>query len=79
MIEGLVRTRVETPPDAVIWTTWSFGYIIIYCSERATVSDGQAHPDAKKRLMVKNLINRYEIGSADKPKAGSDDSTAIYG
>ena len=35
--------------------------------------------DAKKRLMVENPINRYKIGSADKLKAGSDGSTAIYG
>jgi hypothetical protein len=43
MIEGMARIRVKTPPDAVIWTTWSYGYIIIYWSERATVNDGQAH------------------------------------
>jgi dolichyl-diphosphooligosaccharide--protein glycosyltransferase len=44
MVEAMERTRLETPPDAVIWTTWSFGYMIIYWSERATVNDGQAHP-----------------------------------
>ena len=43
IIEGMARIRVKTPPDAVIWTTWSYGYIIIYWSERATVNDGQAH------------------------------------
>jgi hypothetical protein len=34
--------------------------------------------DAKKRLMVKNSINRYKIGSADKMKAEKDGSTIIY-
>jgi hypothetical protein len=34
--------------------------------------------DAKKRLMVKNPINRYKIGSADKLKAASDGSTTLY-
>ena len=28
--------------------------------------------------MIENSINRYKIGSADKPKAGSDGSTVIY-
>jgi hypothetical protein len=34
--------------------------------------------DAKKRLMVKNSLNRYKIGSADKLKAASDGSTTLY-
>jgi hypothetical protein len=33
---------------------------------------------AKKRLMVKNSINRYKIGSADKLKAAADGSTTLY-
>jgi hypothetical protein len=34
--------------------------------------------DAKKRLMVKNSLNRYKIGSADKLNAASDGSTTLY-
>jgi hypothetical protein len=34
--------------------------------------------DAKKRLMVKNSINRYKIGSADNLKTDSDGSTTLY-
>jgi len=34
--------------------------------------------DAKKRLMVKNSLNRYKIGSADKLKVASDGSTTLY-
>ena len=34
--------------------------------------------DAKKRLMVKNSLNRYKIGSADKLKAAADGSTTLY-
>ncbi len=34
--------------------------------------------DAKKRLMVKNSINRYKLGSADKLKSNTDGSTTIY-
>jgi hypothetical protein len=34
--------------------------------------------DAKKRLLVKNSLNRYKIGSADKLKAEKDGSTVIY-
>jgi hypothetical protein len=53
-----------------------------------TFSKGQTPPvgafwsitmyDAKKRLMVKNSINRYKIGSADKLATEKDGSTAIY-
>jgi hypothetical protein len=34
--------------------------------------------DAKKRLLVKNSLNRYKLGSADKLKAEKDGSTVIY-
>jgi hypothetical protein len=34
--------------------------------------------DAKKRLLVKNSLNRYKLGSADKLKAETDGSTVIY-
>jgi hypothetical protein len=34
--------------------------------------------DAKKRLMVKNSLNRYKIGSADKLKTAADGSTTLY-
>lgn len=34
--------------------------------------------DAKKRLLVKNSLNRYKIGSADKLKPEKDGSTVIY-
>jgi hypothetical protein len=34
--------------------------------------------EAKHGRMIENSINRYKIGSADKPKAGSDGSTVIY-
>jgi hypothetical protein len=53
-----------------------------------TFSKGQTPPvgafwsitmyDAKKRLMVKNSINRYKIGSADKLASDEDGSTLIY-
>jgi hypothetical protein len=33
--------------------------------------------DAEKRLMVRNSINRYKIGSADNLQTGSDGSTTI--
>ncbi len=33
--------------------------------------------DAKKRLEVENSLNRYKIGSADKPNTDSDGSTTI--
>jgi hypothetical protein len=34
--------------------------------------------DTKKRLLVKNSLNRYKIGSADKLKPEKDGSTVIY-
>ncbi len=34
--------------------------------------------DANKRLMVKNSLNRYKIGSADKLRAAADGSTTLY-
>lgn len=34
--------------------------------------------DAKKRLMVENVLNRYKLGSADHLKTNKDGSTTIY-
>ena len=33
--------RANTPEDAVIWTTWTFGYPIMYYTGRRTIADGQ--------------------------------------
>jgi hypothetical protein len=34
--------------------------------------------DARKRLMVKNPLNRYKLGNADELRADADGSVTIY-
>jgi hypothetical protein len=48
-------------------------------TKHANNSDHLQMVDRPQTTTVENPINRYKIGSADKLKAGSDGSTAIYG
>lgn len=38
---AMSRIRERTPQNAVIWTSWTFGYPIMYFTGRRTIADGQ--------------------------------------
>ena len=40
-VPAISSIRAHTPENAVIWTSWSFGYPIMYFTGRRTIADGQ--------------------------------------
>jgi dolichyl-diphosphooligosaccharide--protein glycosyltransferase len=42
-IAAVEQVTDAAPEDAVIWTSWSIGYPLMYYARRATIADGQFH------------------------------------
>lgn len=41
--EALLRARTVTPPDAMLWVWWDWGYAAHHFARRKTIADGAAH------------------------------------
>lgn len=41
--EALAHARTATPPDAVLWLWWDWGYAAHYFARRQTIADGAMH------------------------------------
>ena len=41
--EAMVRTRIVSPEDAILWLWWDFGYAAHHFARRSVIADGAAH------------------------------------
>ena len=52
-ISGIEDVATKIPKDAVIWTSWSLGYPLLYYTQRPVLSDGGSV--GSRRLVYQNL------------------------
>jgi dolichyl-diphosphooligosaccharide--protein glycosyltransferase len=58
LIHQLQKLREELPADAVVWSTWTYGYLITDVVGVATFDDGEAPDSVIDQLMSRAITSR---------------------